>query len=91
MPPRSLASKLYANIKQNVQLYIRSCIADSFSLTITLLGIVQFLILAVILEFSIKATRYKFDKTYEPVHEKTINLGFRPGLTQTGLYSHRRC
>ena len=27
--------------------------------------------------------------TYEPVHEKTNNLGFRPGLTQTGLYSHR--
>ena len=25
----------------------------------------------------------------EPVHEKTNNLGFRPGLTQTGLYSHR--
>ena len=27
---------------------------------------------------------------YEPVHEKTNNLGFRPGLTQTRLYSHRR-
>ena len=27
---------------------------------------------------------------YEPVHEKTNNLGFRPGLTQTGLYDHRR-
>ena len=26
----------------------------------------------------------------EPVREKTNNLGFRPGLTQTGLYSHRR-
>ena len=26
---------------------------------------------------------------YEPVREKTNNLGFRPGLTQTGLYSHR--
>ena len=25
----------------------------------------------------------------EAVHEKTNNLGFRPGLTQTGLYSHR--
>ena len=25
----------------------------------------------------------------EPVHEKTNNLGFRPGPTQTGLYSHR--
>ena len=29
-------------------------------------------------------------KVHEPVHEKTNNLGFRPGLTQTGLYSHRR-
>ena len=27
---------------------------------------------------------------YEPVHEKTNNLGSPPGLTQTGLYSHRR-
>ena len=25
----------------------------------------------------------------EPVHEKTNNLGFRPGLTQTRLHSHR--
>ena len=23
-----------------------------------------------------------------PVHEKTNNLGFRPGPTQTGLYCH---
>ena len=30
------------------------------------------------------------DKTFKPVHEKTNNLGFRPGLTQTGLYSHRK-
>ena len=28
--------------------------------------------------------------TYEPGHEKTSLQGFRPGLTQTGLYSHRR-
>ena len=27
---------------------------------------------------------------YEPVHEKTNNLGFRPGPIQTRLYSHRR-
>ena len=26
---------------------------------------------------------------FEPVHEKTNNLGFRPGPTQTGLCSHR--
>ena len=26
----------------------------------------------------------------EPVHEKTNNLGFRPGPTQTRLYSHIR-
>ena len=25
----------------------------------------------------------------EPPHEKTNNMGFRPGLTQTDLYSHR--
>ena len=25
---------------------------------------------------------------YEPVYEKTNNLGFRPGPTQTRLYSH---
>ena len=24
------------------------------------------------------------EETYEPVHEKTNNLCFRPGLTQTG-------
>ena len=28
--------------------------------------------------------------TCEPVHEKTNNLGFRPGPTQSGLCSHRR-
>ena len=27
---------------------------------------------------------------FEPVHDKTNNLGFRPGPTQTGLYKHRR-
>ena len=27
---------------------------------------------------------------YEPVHEKNNNLGLQPGLTQTGLNSHRR-
>ena len=27
---------------------------------------------------------------YEPVHEKNNNLGFRPLLTQTRLYSHRK-
>ena len=27
---------------------------------------------------------------FEPVHDKTSNLGFRPCPTQTGLYSHRR-
>ena len=29
-------------------------------------------------------------KAIEPVHDKTNNLGFRPGPTQTSLYSHRR-
>ena len=27
---------------------------------------------------------------YEPRHEKTGFWGFQPGLTQTGLYSHRK-
>ena len=27
---------------------------------------------------------------YEPQREKTGLLGFRPGLTQTNLYSHRK-
>ena len=27
---------------------------------------------------------------FEPLREKTNNLGFRPGPTQTGLYCHRR-
>ena len=26
----------------------------------------------------------------EPLHEKTFFGGFQPGLTKTGLYSHRR-
>ena len=29
-------------------------------------------------------------KPYEPRREKTGLRGFRPGPTQTGLYSHRR-
>ena len=33
---------------------------------------------------------FNIDFTFEPVHEKTNNLGFRPGPTRTGLYSHRR-
>ena len=44
-----------------------------------------------------QAQRYKdvcygspLRKVSEPVGDKTDNLGFRPGLTQTGLYSHRR-
>ena len=27
---------------------------------------------------------------YEPQHEKTCLWGFRTGLTETGLYNHRR-
>ena len=30
-----------------------------------------------------------YKSIYEPRHEKTILWGFRPGLTQTNLYSHR--
>ena len=32
---------------------------------------------------------WSFAISYEPPHVKTNNLVFRPGLTQTGLYSHR--
>ena len=32
---------------------------------------------------------YNLLQVNEHVHEKTNNLGFRPGPTQTGLYSHR--
>ena len=31
-----------------------------------------------------------YAKINEPVHEKTNNLGIRPGPTETGLYRHRR-
>ena len=32
----------------------------------------------------------EIDTLIEPSHDKTSNLGFLPGLTQTGLYCHRR-
>ena len=31
-----------------------------------------------------------YNFTFEPLHEKTNNLGFRPGTTQTSLYKPRR-
>ena len=42
-----------------------------------------------------KTTQYVITTTFmetafEPVHEKTNNLGFRPGPTQNGLNSNRR-
>ena len=33
---------------------------------------------------------HEVDNIYEPVRDKTNNLGIRPGPTQTDLYSHRR-
>ena len=33
---------------------------------------------------------FVFDMLFEPCSEKTSLRGFRPGPTQTGLYSHRR-
>ena len=33
---------------------------------------------------------YIYIVIFEHVRKKTNNLGLRPGLTQTGLYSHRR-
>ena len=35
-----------------------------------------------------RLTNLKIGLTDEPVHEKTNNLGFRPGPTQTRLNSH---
>ena len=39
------------------------------------------------------ALGFSFGKTvfsiFQPVHEKTDNLGLRPGPAQTGMYSHR--
>ena len=37
----------------------------------------------------IQVSRRRKQFSYEPVHKKTNNLGFRPGLTQTRLHSHR--
>ena len=39
--------------------------------------------------YQIRSSKYS-GLMNEPVHEKTNNLGSPPGLTQTGLYSHRR-
>ena len=36
-----------------------------------------------------RCSLYLDGNPFEPVHEKTNNLGFRPGLTQTRLHSHR--
>ena len=33
---------------------------------------------------------YELNGTYEPRYEKTGLRGFRPGPTQTGLYSYRK-
>ena len=41
------------------------------------------------LKFSKTDLSCAFYFTFEPLHEKTNNLGFRPGLTQTGLYNHK--
>ena len=35
--------------------------------------------------------KHLYQLAYEPLCEKTGLRGFRPGLIQTGLYSHRRC
>ena len=38
----------------------------------------------------IKKIKRNNSKTNEPVREKTNEMGFQPGPTQTRLYSHRR-
>ena len=35
-------------------------------------------------------TDFLLTSSYEPRHDKTCLLGFRPGPTQIGLYSHRK-
>ena len=40
--------------------------------------------------FSVKVLFIKNSVIIEPMHEKNNNLGFRPGLIQTSLYSHSR-
>ena len=44
---------------------------------------------AQLLQCTIDRLLAKSNMTNEPVREKTNNLGFRPGPTQTRLYSHR--
>ena len=52
--------------------------------------LLQFKLLAAAEAHSILLIDYVDDR-YEPRCEKTGLRGFRPGPTQTGLYSHRRC
>ena len=40
--------------------------------------------------FLLQKSRYMYLFIIEPRCEKTGLRGFRPGLTQTGLYNHRR-
>ena len=40
--------------------------------------------------FNVDILKATCRNTSEPSHEKTNNLCFRPGLTQIGLFSHRR-
>ena len=35
------------------------------------------------------SSHWAHDNSYESRHEKTCLRGFRPGPTQSGLYSHR--
>ena len=38
----------------------------------------------------VKLHCYVLIQIVEPLHKYTSNLGFQPGPTQTGLYSHRK-
>ena len=60
---------------------VASLFCVQFNLIITPLTIVW---------FSIVMAPKMIILLHEPVHDKTNNLGFRPGPTQTGLYKHRR-
>ena len=47
------------------------------------------LVIAIGIDLWLGVTLILYSDLYEPHREKTCLLGFRPGLTQTGLYSHK--
>ena len=66
-----------------------SCSPCALKLFCDILCSFQFGILILIVSFPVPSI-FTLYTIYEPSREKTNNLSFRPGLTQTGLYKHRR-